>query len=291
MSLHVLKEIRNAVANLNPHEVQAAADRPLRIGLVASSSAGFDAMEEFLLRSEKISERKRAITSAMLHRAGDPDLPEELDLVLSERGISSPAHAFTFDPGRPDDTVKDVLTRREELSLALARHFYVFRQPVVDQVIHSVSRDNALFALVTALPDVIPSLVELPWSVTEFASDTAFLTINQIRMAFLIAAASDKPVGYSAQKAEIAGIVTGAFGFRALARELTGKIPFGGGLVPKAAIAYAATYVEGLGLDRLHRLGYGLSGDERRNSYQEAFERGKGIVETVVRGIRAGHAA
>ena len=76
-----------------------------------------------------------------------------------------------------------------------------------------------------------------------------------------------------------------------MARELVGKIPFGGGLIPKAAIAYAATYVEGLGLDRLHRLGYGLSSEERRNSYQVAFERGKGIVETVVRGMKTGTAA
>ncbi len=291
MSLQVLKEIRTAVANLNPHEVQAAADRPVHIGLVASTGAGVEAMAEFLLPSEKISYRKRAIAGAMLHRAGDPDLPEELDIVISERGLPSPAHAFTFDPAQPNETVREILAKREDLHLALARNFHPFRQPVVDQVIHSVSRDNALFALVTALPDVIPSIIELPWSVTEFASDTAFLTINQIRMAFLIAAASDKPVGYSLQKAEIAGIVTGAFGFRALARELTGKIPFGGGLIPKGAIAFAATYVEGLGLDRLYGLGYGLSIEERHNSYQAAFERGKGLVETVVRGMKTGNAA
>ncbi len=291
MSLQVLKEIRSAVANLNPHEVQAAADRPVHIGLAASSAAGYDVLEEFLLPSERISVRKRAGAAPLVHRAGDPDLPDHLDVILCEPGYPHPGNAFTFHPDRPEETVREILAKNEDLSLALARNFYPFRQPVVNGVIHSVSRDNALFALVTALPDIIPSLIELPWSVTEFASDTAFLTINQIRMAFLIAAASDKPVGYSLQKAEIAGIVTGAFGFRALARELVGKIPFGGGLIPKGAIAFAATYVEGLGLDRLHRLGYGLSSEERRDSYQAAFERGKGIVETVVRGIKSGNAA
>ena len=291
MSLQVLKEIRTAVANLSPHEVQAAAERTLRIGLLASNDEGYEAMEEFLLPSEKVSYRKRTAAAGMLHRAGDRDLPEELDIILCERGIPCPAVAFSFDPGQPDAAVREILAKNEDLGLALARNFPLFRQPVVHQVIHSVSRDNAFFAVLTALPDVIPSLVELPWTVTEFASDTAFLTINQIRMAFLIAAASDQPVGYSVQKAEIAGIVTGAFGFRALARELAGKIPFGGGLIPKAAIAYAATYVEGLGLERLHRLGYGLSREERRNSYQAAFERGKDIVETVMRGMKAGTAA
>jgi hypothetical protein len=291
MSVHVLKEIRTAVANLNPHEVQSAAERPLRIGLVATGPTGFDTLEEFLLPSEKISYRKRVGSAALLHRAADHDLPEQLDFVLCEQGFPGLPNAFQLYGDRPDQTIHEILARHDDLGLALARNFHPFRQPVVDKIIHSVSRDNALFALVTALPDVIPSIIELPWAVTEFASDTAFLTINQIRMAFLIAAASDKPVGYSLQKGEIASIVTGAFGWRALARELIGKIPFGGGLIPKAAIAFAGTYVEGLGLDRLHRLGYGLTSEERRASYQAAFERGKGLVELVMRGIKSGSTA
>jgi hypothetical protein len=291
MSLSVLKEIRTAVTNLNPHEVQAAADRPLSIGLVASSASGFDSIEEFLLPSEKVSYNKRVDALGVLHRAGDPNLPERFDLVLYEQGLRCPENAFTFYPDEPERTVREILASHDDLGLALARNFYPFRQPVVDGIIHSVSRDNALFALVTALPDIIPSLIELPWSIGEFASDTAFLTMNQIRMTFLIAAASDKPIGYSLQKGEIASIVTGAFGWRALARELVGKIPFGGGLIPKGAIAYAGTYVAGVGLDHFHRMGYGLSSAERRGSYQLAFERGKGLVELLLRGMKSGNAA
>jgi hypothetical protein len=289
--MQVLKEIRAAVANLNPHEVQASADRPLTIGLVASSDAGFQAMEEFLLPAEKVSAQRREEVSALLHRATSPELPEHFDVVLYEDGLGCPENAFTFYPDDPLRTIHDILKERDELGLALARNFHPFRQPVVDRVIHTIARDNALFAVVTALPDVIPSILELPWSLGEFASDTAFISMNQIRMAFLIAGASDKPVGYSLQKGEIATIVTGAFGWRALARELVGKIPFGGGLIPKGAIAFAGTYVVGLGLDRFHRLGYGLSSAERRHSYQAAFERGKGIVEVVLRGMKKGSAA
>jgi hypothetical protein len=248
-------------------------------------------MEEFLLPSEKVSERKRAESAAMIESAADPGRPDHFDVVLCEQGLPCPKNAFTFYTGQPEQTVHEILAAHDELGLALARNFPPFRQPVVDRVIHNVSKENALFSVVTALPDMVPSILELPWSIGEFASDTAFLTINQIRMAFLIAAASDKPVGYSLQKAEIATIVTGAFGWRALARELVGKIPFGGGLIPKGAIAFAGTYVVGLGLDRFHRLGYGLSSAERRNSYQVAFERGKGIVEMVLRGIKSGNAA
>jgi len=291
MSLQVFKEIRAAVANLDPAEVQAAADRPLRIGLLADTERGFAAMVEFLLPSEKVSERKRAEGAALLDRALGSEPVDHFDVVLCEQGLRCPRNGFTFSAGQPEETVYEILAAHDELALALARNFPPFRQPVVDRVIHKVSKENALFSVVTALPDVVPSILELPWAVGEFASDTAFLTINQIRMAFLIAAASDKPVGYSLQKAEIATIVTGAFGWRALARELVGKIPFGGGLIPKGAIAFAGTYVVGLGLDRLHRLGYGLSSAERRDSYQVAFERGKGIIELVLRGMKSGNAA
>jgi len=54
--------------------------------------------------------------------------------------------------------------------------------------------------------------------------------------------------GVFERAAEILSIVGGAFGWRALARELAGKIPFGGGIIPKGAIAYAGTYVVGKGL-------------------------------------------
>lgn len=291
MSLRILKEIRTAVAGLNPHEVQAMSERPLAIGLVASDDGGFAAMEEFLLPAARVSHQKRAEAMRMLYRAGADDLPDEFDLILFEQGLPCPRNAFTFYTADPRQTVEDVLAQREELALPLARNFYPFRQPVVDQVIHSVSRNNAMFALVTALPDIIPSFFELPWSISEFASDTAFLTINQIRMAFLIAAASDKLVGYSRQKTEIASIVTGAFGWRALARELVGKVPFGAGLIPKGAIAFAGTYVVGLSLDRYHRLGYGLTRAERRDSYAAAYQRGKGMVEFLLDGLKKPSAA
>ncbi len=110
--------------------------------------------------------------------------------------------------------------------------------------------------------------------------------MNQIRMAFLIAGASDGDIGYREQKAEIASIITGAFGWRTLARELVGKIPFGGGIIPKGAIAWAGTYVVGVSLDRYHRLGYGLARAERREAYQAALERGKAVVEAMVASIK-----
>src|SRR5207302_10517164 len=216
---------------------------------------------------------------------------DRFDLVLYDQQLAPAENAFTFhalDPGR---TIREVLASRNELGLPLARHFFPFRRPVVNEVMFAVSRENALFSLASALPNIVPSMIELPWAIGEFASDTAFLTMNQIRMAFLIAAASDSSVGYREQKAEIASIVTGAFGFRAIARELVGKIPFGGGLIPKAAVAFAGSYVLGLSLERYHRVGYGLTREERRREYEQALSRGRAVGEVLLAGVREVNAA
>src|SRR5438128_6954674 len=288
--MSVFKEIKQALSNLRPEEVRQTADRSLAIGLVATSSAGYTAMEKFLAPPD-LSRERRAEVLAMLHRAGDPGIPDRFDLVLYEHQLPRAENAFTFYAHDPVRTVKEILEERNDLGLPLARHFFPFRRPVVNQVMYSVSRENALFALATALPNIVPSLVELPWAIGEFASDTAFLTMNQIRMAFLIAAASDSSIGYREQKAEIVSIVTGAFGFRAIARELVGKIPFGGGLIPKAAVAFAGTYVVGLSLERYHRVGYGLTREERRVEYEHALSHGRSVAEFLLAGLKKVDAA
>lgn len=282
-------QIRQAFKHLSPADVREAAEKPVRIRLVAASSAGYAAMEDFLLPSS-ISTEKRYEVMPMLHRAGDPDMrgDENFDLEIFEEGLVRPRSAFTFPLQAPGQMVETILRRRDELGLPLARNFPEFRRVVVDRVIRTVSKENALFALVTALPDVIPTLVELPWAIGEFASDSAFLTMNQLRMAFLLAAASDRPVGFTTQKVEVAGIVAGAFGWRAIARELVGKIPLGGGLIPKAAIAYAGTYAVGKSLERLYRLGYGYTREERRLVYEEAVHRGKRVAGSLIAELRGG---
>jgi hypothetical protein len=186
-----------------------------------------------------------------------------------------------FDRHQPAESIWEILHQYQELSLALARQFPIFRPEVVRRIIMAVARENAFFALATALPDVIPNLAELPWAVGEFASDTAFLTSNQIRMAFLIGAAHGREIGFLEQKGTLLTIVGGAFGWRALARELAGKIPFGGGLIPKAAISFAATFVIGKAIERLHQEGAPLSHEERKRLYEDAYEHGAEVVRSM----------
>jgi uncharacterized protein (DUF697 family) len=275
-----IQQARAAFAMLSPDEIHNRAIRPVSFGLVADSEQAFAEMEDFLIPAGA-SPAVRAGLRGLVYRAGDPDAPEKVDLVLYQDGAEGPKGTYTFHRDEPGRTAAEIVRANDDIAPAMARAYPAFRVPVVERVIHSIARENALFAIATALPDLIPSLVELPWALGEFASDTAFLTANQIRMAFQIAAACGRPVGFAHQKAEVLGIAAGAFGWRAIARELAGKIPFGGGLIPKGAIAYAVTYGIGKGLERLYHAGAPLTKAERREIYRQAYERGASVTETI----------
>ncbi len=263
------------MALLNPEEVRSRAGRLVTIGLVASTDHAYARLEGFLTSGGGPCE--------FVFRAGTAGAPERVDLVICEAGIEAPPGAYALDLSVPGGTLAQIAGQRDDIALALARQHPAFRRVVVDRVIQAVACENALFAIATALPDVVPNLIELPWALGEWASDTAFLTANQFRMAFLIAAASGKPVGFGQQKLEILSIGASAFGWRALARELAGKIPFGGGLIPKGAIAYAGTYLVGKGLERLHAGDGPLGRRQRKEIYRQGIEQGKAVAHSALR--------
>ena len=282
-SVNVISQVKRALSNLNPSEVRQRAELPLSIGLVARTPGEHWRMESYFC-PPLLSPAKRAEVSRMLHRRPVEDRGAH-DLEIWDHSLALPEHVFGFNPEHPQLTVEEVLRRRPDLALPLARYIYPFRKPVVDQLIHAVAKENAMFSVATALPDVIPFLT-LPWALGEFASDTAFLTMNQIRMAFLIGAASDVGIGYREQRSEIGSIVAGAFGFRAIARELVGKIPLGGGLIPKAAIAWSGTYVVGRSVERLYSLGYAYTREERKSAFEQAMEKGREIADSITAAFR-----
>jgi hypothetical protein len=280
MPLSFLKDVKKIYAGLNADEIRDAAHHNLNIGLMAGEEQDYEAMERLLapptMKDDARDEARRRIQRVN----GAP--PKRFDLVLCAPGTPMPGNGYAFDPADPGASAKAVAADRHDIELSLARTFPLFRRPVGDKILQRICRENALFALVTALPNVLPSVIDLPWAVGEFATDTAFLTMNQIRMALLLAAAYDQPVGYMEQKLQIGAIVAGAFGWRAMARELVGKIPLGGGLIPKAAVAFAGTWVVGMGLEKVNRTGAGLSKQEKRHAYASALANGKEVVRELV---------
>ena len=71
-----------------------------------------------------------------------------------------------------------------------------------------------------------------------------------------------------------------------MARELVSLIPWGGGLLPKAAIAYAGTRVAGMSLERYYRLGKAYTRVERKEAYQDALQRGRQVVAGFMEGFQ-----
>ena len=54
----MLREIKRAISNLSPEEVRRTADHQLAVGLVATSAAGYTAIENFLAPPELSSDRR-----------------------------------------------------------------------------------------------------------------------------------------------------------------------------------------------------------------------------------------
>jgi len=279
--LQYIKQARAALGMLNPDEVRRRAGRTIHVGLVAAGESGYSRMEDFLV-PPSMPRDQRIDLMGHVHRAGDQNVPAKVDLVLYEERLRVPDGAFAYRDADQASTIKDILHKEDELALALSRQSPAFRKPVVDNIIQSIARENALFAVATALPNILPNMMELPWALGEFASDTAFLTANQIRMAFLIGAACGEDIGFANQKGAVLSIVGSAFGWRALARELAGKIPLGEGLIPKGAIAYAGTFVMGKAIQRFHN-GVAFSTDERESVYREALDRGRNVAQAFER--------
>jgi hypothetical protein len=289
MSIQVFQHVKDAIRNLDPNDIRKHTDRPLRLLLYAENEEQYRDMEDYLLPRD-LSAAKRAQARRVILRGSEsagPRVKGDLEIYFDPRQelAEGESDVFGFDPAAPRATVSQVLHRRPDLAVPLALNVLPFREEVSRRMVKKIAKENALFSLATALPDIVP-FVSLPWAMGEFASDTAFLTANQIRMAFLLAAANDRDIGYHEQRGEIGSIILGAFGWRALARELVGKIPWGAGLVPKAAIAYAGTRVVGMSLERYYRVGKAYTRAERRLAYEDALDRGKQLVAGLIEGFQ-----
>lgn len=289
MALEGLLHIKKALSTLNSKQVREMSERPVRIAMHAAGQESYQRLENFFLRD--LSPAKRRQSAVLLTRA--PLLPgaPPVDIQVYDEGVVTPPGALVFRPDHPHQFVVKTLAAYPHIGISLAKSFLPFRRPYVERTVSRIARENMFFSLTTALPDVIPSVIELPWAVAEFASDTAFLTMNQVRMAFLIAGGSDREVGYMEQKSEIAMVIGSAFGWRALARQVVGKIPFGGGLIAKAAVAYAGTKVLGLSLDHYYSIGFTYTRDERDRLYADAFRQGKKAALKILQYLRPDLAA
>lgn len=141
----------------------------------------------------------------------------------------------------------------EERALAMARALPGTRDAVAQALILESAKANAQFSLVSAIPSNIPVIGTL----TSLGADTLVLTKNQSMLVFKLAAVHGRALDSKVQLAtEIAPVVGAAFLWRSVARSLVGLLPGLVSAVPKAAIAFAGTYVVGQSAHYYYRWGH-----------------------------------
>lgn len=265
------------------------------LALVATSDEAAAAMREFLLGPSPPQHgvaRADQVLGAYIQPLGRAERGalEKADFILAAEGAADGLERdlFSFESERPERSLAVILTGRrgKELRLSLARHLPAFRTEAARQIVREVSRENAIFVIATALGNVVPSVLQPLIGAAEAAGDIVFLTANQIRMLFAIGAAYGADVGYLAQWREISSIVGAAFGWRSLARNLVSKLPFGAGLVPKGAVAYAGTAVMGEGLIFYYSTGRRMTRQEIRQAFRRAYSEAVAIARSLVGKLR-----
>ena len=171
------------------------------------------------------------------------------------------------------------------IEVAVGRRLPALRETVCAKL----TRDAALNALkVAGASAVIDHVPVLGIVLGAFASAGDMMAITGIQMTLLlnVGATYGRDPDLAAMW-ELLPIVGGGFGWRALARELSGFIPVGGVFI-KAAIAYAGTVVVGEGAQYYYRHGRQMSAPDASRIYEDAKASAMTFARDVFSRLRRG---
>jgi uncharacterized protein (DUF697 family) len=153
---------------------------------------------------------------------------------------------------------------------------------------------NAEFSTIAGISNAIPFLAPLFPAVV--GADLLMLTKNQVFMILRLAAIYGDDPGFFRHGKEIASVVGGAFGWRTLARELSGVLPGPLGLPLRIGISYSGTYTVGKAAEMVFDRGRRPTRKEMRQIYEDASRLAKETVARLAPSLRRkemgeGHAA
>lgn len=258
---------------------------PARLIVVGDAERRDQAVEE-LLGSQKTLPSAHEEPALRFFDSTDPatGFPHPLgpfDIVIDLGGGFAPdtavAHYYNVDElGGWNRLVDRLLDVRPDLLLALGRRYPGLRKRVAERVIHDTSLANAEFAMLNALPGVIPIIA--PLLPAAAISDIFLLTKNQAMMMYKLAAAHNLPLDIRARSRDLGPLLGNAFGWRAIARELVAVVPGGVGLAARGAIAYAGTAAVGKALNMLYQTGRPATKAQITKFYKEAYAGAKRIA-------------
>ena len=136
----------------------------------------------------------------------------------------------------------EIVARLENRALALARRAPIFRNTVAGFLIARTARSNAEMVLLANATAGIPFLSAF----FDSGADFVVLTKNQFELSHRLAGVyGQKRDSRVEVYLEVAPIIAAAFAWKAISSRATKKIPPILNMLPKAAIAYAATILVG----------------------------------------------
>lgn len=152
---------------------------------------------------------------------------------------------YTFSTGKEISTFEKIVAENEHLKQALCYNFPAFRSLVARETMVQVSKQNAAWAGGTSIPNIAPGVHSLFYAPVEMTSDFSVMTLNELRMTFILASICGRKVNPFRLVPEILIMLGGAKGAQMLATQLLGKVPAGAGTLLKAGVAFAFTYAIG----------------------------------------------
>jgi uncharacterized protein (DUF697 family) len=177
----------------------------------------------------------------------------------------------------------DIVHVCEPVAVALASAVPAFRSPVVVRLTQDAALKSLKLAAASAVVDHVP-VFGLVLGPIASAGDTIAITGVQINMLLHIAAAYGKKAEF-ARIIELLPVIGGGYGWRTLARELSGFIPVAG-IAVKAAIAYGGTLVIGQAAAYYYETGGAMTRDRRNAAYRDAVERAKILFADVAQKLK-----
>ncbi len=283
----------DTIKSVSVAEIAREANRPISVAIVGSPDRRANAIQA-LYNVELPTTKGRSLPESPFIQGFDDMSPESrfprdhtvFDFVidLGAGRLDAPEASKIYaiaELGGWEATLERILEDRPELCLALARNFPVFRPRVAQKIIAHAAATNAQFALLTGLTAALP-LLDIILPATSL-SDFIVLTKNQAMMTLRLASAYGLPVDYRSRAKELAPILANGFGWRAIAREIVGAIPFGVGIAAKASIAYAGTASLGKAVQYFYETGETVTAAQAKRLYKDAYE----AAREKVRAIRA----
>lgn len=289
----------NILKSVSVAEIARAANRPISVAIVGDSETRQQAIQSlFLPPTGTPGGETRALArpetpfvqgfDSTAESVGFPQDPAVFDVVIDVGGgrQEAPEGARIYsvaEIGGLDAVIERILEDRPDLALPLARNFPAFRSRVAQDIINETAAANAQFALITGITEAIPiTAILLP---VNSLSDIVILTKNQTMMVLKLAAAYGLQVDYKSRMKEVAPILGNAFGWRAIARELVGAVPFVGFLV-RAMIAYAGTATVGKAAQLYYETGETITSTQARRLYRDAYESSRDKVRHLADSLR-----